>query len=92
MIESYEEDLEYLFNKSRELQKEIEEIKEQLKDQQAETADYIRQMTDRKYEAYRKLLEVQKTDIKQKEIAEELEMDEAVLSRFKKEFKQNNIL
>lgn len=91
-VEMFDEDFEYIYDKLRDLEEQMDSFKDKVSDQRAETAEYIRDMTDRKYEAYQKLLESQETDSTQKKIAKDLEMDEAVLSRFKKEFKQNEIL
>jgi DNA-directed RNA polymerase specialized sigma subunit len=91
-LDEFEEDIDYLFHKMDGVEDQIENINGVLYDKQAETAEYIRDLTEKKYKAYQKLLEASNGDTTQKEIAEELDIDEAVLSRFKKDFKDNNIL
>ncbi|MFB6114704.1 MAG: hypothetical protein ABEK04_00285 [Candidatus Nanohalobium sp.] len=91
-LDKFEEDIDYLFQKMDDLEDQIEDINGVLYDEQAETAEYIRNLTAKKYKAYQRLLEARNSDTTQKEIAEELDIDEAVLSRFKKDFKDNNIL
>ena len=91
-LDKFEADIDYLFQKMDGFEDQIEDINGVLYDEQAETAEYIRDLTEKKYKAYQKLLEAQNSNTTQKEIAEELDIDDAALSRFKKDFKDNNIL
>ena len=91
-VQSFDKDLEYIYDKIREFRTDIENLQTDLDESKAELAEYIREMTDRQYQTYQALLDAQGTDKTQKDVAEELEMDEAALSRLKKEFKQNNVL
>lgn len=91
-VQSFDKDLEYIYDKIREFRGDIEMLQKDLDGRKAELAEYIRGMTDRQYKTYQALLGAQGTDKTQKDVAEELDMDEAALSRLKKEFKQKNIL
>jgi DNA-directed RNA polymerase specialized sigma subunit len=91
-VQSFDKDLEYIYDKIREFRTDIENLQTDMDESKAELAEYIRGMTDRQYQTYQALLDSQGTDKTQKDVAEELEMDEAAVSRLKKEFKQNNIL
>jgi hypothetical protein len=91
-VEKVDKDSELLFERTNEQREQIKRISNSFNSRKAETAEYIRNLSERKYNAYQRLLEAQTSDLTQKEIAHELEMDEAVLSRFKNEFKENNIL
>lgn len=91
-IGQLEDDLDHLFQEKKSIKEELDELRGALYDEQKQTAKYIRNLSEDKYKAYQKLLEAQKNSTTQKEIAKELGIDEAVLSRFKKDFKENNIL
>lgn len=91
-LNQFEEDINHLFQEKKSIKEEVDELSGALYEEQKQTAKYIRNLTEKKYKAYQKLLEARKSDTTQKEIADELDIDEAVLSRFKKDFKDNNIL
>ena len=91
-LNQFEEDIDHLFQEKKSIKEEVDELSGALYEEQKQTAKYIRNLTEKKYKAYQKLLEAQNSDTTQKEIADELDIDEAVLSRFKKDFKDNNIL
>jgi response regulator of citrate/malate metabolism len=91
-IERFQEDLDYIYNRFSRQDTKIENLEEKLLDRKAEMAEYLRGLTDKKFQAYQKLLEAKNSDTTQKEIAEQMDIDEAVLSRFKKDFQKNNLL
>jgi chromosome segregation ATPase len=91
-LNQFEEDINHLFQEKKSIKEEVDELSGTLYEEQKQTAKYIRNLTEKKYKAYQKLLEARNSDTTQKEIADELDIDEAVLSRFKKDFKENNIL
>jgi response regulator of citrate/malate metabolism len=91
-FQKFQEDLDYIYDRFSRQDTKIDNIEEEIFDRKAEMAEYIRGLTDKKFQAYQELIEARRDDRTQKDIAEELGIDDAVLSRFKKEFKEKNIL
>jgi chromosome segregation ATPase len=91
-VQKFQEDLDYIYDRFSRHDTRMDNIEEEIFDRKAEMAEYIRGLTDKKFQAYQELIEARRDDRTQRDIAEELGIDDAVLSRFKKEFKEKNIL
>lgn len=70
----------------------IERLEEQLSEREMSRFDYIRELSEQKYEILKELRRLDETDRTQTDIAEEHDVDRSYITKLKKEFEERGVL